>query len=325
MNRLAELYVERDRIIEEIRHRNYTAIKSNIRPYQESFASKEFLDLMGDLPKRLNAVLAEIYELEKARKGPDHFTKENVFVWGGPTPSWGGSMAKDASIKAKEYFGFDNVMYVYGDHSDEMLAIHRDCGKVICHLGSNCRTAGAQTMSDVDEAKHLSEMSLKYPNIIGGVVDDMIGNCGPKYSRKIYMEMHDALKSANPNLELYGVVYTHELDGNPMSKRLVDCIDHVILWTWDKNHLMDLDVNIEKCLRLFPGKPIMMGVFMFDYGLTCLPNDVPSIQYQLEKARKYLQEGKIQDIVILGDREIHKCPEVAVCIRDFFKNEFLKG
>ena len=179
-------------------------------------------------------------------------------------------------------------------------------------------------MSDVEEATHLSEMSLKYPNIIGGVVDDMIGNCGTKYSKKIYMEMHDALKSANPNLELYGVVYTHELD-KPMAKRLVDCIDHVILWTWDKDQLMDLDVNIERCLRLFPGKPIMMGVFMFDYGLTCLPSDVPSIRYQLEKSRKYLQEGKIQDIVILGDREIHKCPEVAVFIRDFFQQEFQKA
>lgn len=79
-------------------------------------------------------------------------------------------MAKDAGIKAKEYCGADNVMYVYGPLNDEMLSIHKDCKKVICHLGRNCRTGGAAMASDAEEAETLSRMSLKYSNVVGGVI-----------------------------------------------------------------------------------------------------------------------------------------------------------
>jgi hypothetical protein len=151
----------------------------------------------------------------------------------------------------------------------------------------------------------------------------MLGNCGPRYSRKTYMEMHKALKAHNPKLESYSVVYIHELD-LPMLKffREVEIPDRIILWTWDKNDLPALEMNVEKVRYLFPGRKIMMGVFMFDYGLTVLPNDLPSIAFQLEMSRRLLRQNKIHDIVILGDREINKCPAVAKYIREFFEKEF---
>ena len=66
----------------------------------------------------------------------------------------------------------------------------------------------------------------------------------------------------------------------------------------------------------------MMGVFMFDYGLTIMPNQPDAMIYQLTKAKKFLREGKIDDVVILGDREIEKCPSAAVAIKEFFAKEF---
>ena len=322
MKTLNELYRQKEQCVKNIRaYRVYGDSKGIKEPYQEKFASPEYIALMKDLFAEYDAVMAEIFKLQLSLKGRDHFGKDNVWVWGGPTPSWGGSMAKDASIKAANYFGFDNVMYVYGPLNEETMEIHKNCGKVICHLGQNCRTQGAQALGDIEEAELLSKLSVKYPNVRGGVVDDMIGNSWGKYNHNIYKGMHDALKKHNPEMELYGVVYTHELD-MPQARFLSDCIDRVILWTWDSDELAKLEMNVEKCRTVFPGKKIMMGVFMFDYGLKIMPNTPASMLYQLTKAKKFLQEGKIDDVVILGDREIEKCPEAAVTIKDFFAKEF---
>lgn len=301
------------------------ATRKKIRPFEDKFASPEYLELVRKTNDETEAMLKSYYEHDLNLHGPDHFSKENVYIWGGPTPSWGGSMAKDASIKAKEYFGADNVMYVYGPINDEMLTIHQGCRKVICHLGRNCRTEGAAMRSDAEEAEILGRMSLKYPNIVGGVVDDMIGNYGTNYSRREYQAIYDGLHKHNPDLELYGVVYSRELDRVSVIQELSGCIDHVILWFWKKTALTELDLAVEKCRSLFPGKPIMLGIFMFDYGQSCLPNTPETMRYHLEKARRLLAAGKIQDMVILGDREIEKCPEAAVCIRDFLGKEFAYG
>lgn len=320
-NEMERLLAERDALAAEIAGLVKIAGEHGIAPYNTKFAQPEYLELVKTPVGRLNDVLAEIFRHELEQNGPAHFSKENVWVWGGPTPSWGGSMAKDTSLKAAAYFGFENVMYVYGALTRETVGLHRNCGKLICHLGANCRTDGAQVGSDLEEAENLSRLSLEFPNVRGGVLDDMLGNYGTNYSRKDYAAIHEALKKHNPALELYCVVYTHELD-SPEAGLLADCIDRVILWTWCRQNLAELDLNVEKCRARFPGKPIMMGVFMFDYGLTALPNDVPTLSFQLSRARKYLSEGKIQDIVILGDREIEKCPAAAKFIRNFFQQEF---
>jgi len=317
---------EKIRLIEVFSKIRTLAEEKKIYPFEDKFATPEYLEMAGKANRESETLLKTWFDADLNRKGPEHFSKENVFVWGGPTPSWGGSMAKDASLKAKEYFDLDNVMYVYGPLNDEMLSLHKGCRKVICHLGRNCRTAGAAMDSDVEEAETLSRMSLTYPNIVGGVVDDMSGNYGKNYSRREYMAIHDALHKHNPSLELYGVVYAHELE---LMKKEVEavsgCIDHVILWFWKKTDLMEYDLALERCRALFPGKPIMLGIFMFDYALSCLPNSAETMYYHLEKARRSLAEGKVQDMVILGDREIEKCPEAADFIRKYLKEEFSRS
>ena len=322
MNEFAELFEKRAALRKEFTRIAEESEKLKIRPYQDKFASPEYLSMIEKTTAESETMLKRFYDLDLALKGPEHFSRENVFVWGGPTPSWGGSMDKDAGIKAKEFFGVDNVMYVYGPLNREMLDLHRCCKKVICHLGRNCRTEGAAAASDAEEAENLSRLSLEYPNIVGGVVDDMTGNYGVNYSLREYKAIHASLHKHNPDLKLYGVVYSWELDMTRELKAVSPCIDHVILWFWWKTDLMELDLALEKCRAVFPGKPIMLGIFMFDYGAACLPNSAETMRYHLEKARRHLAAGKIRDIVILGDREIEKCPEAAAYIKRFLKSEF---
>ena len=275
-----ELKKKLEKIFSEIQDE---ATKKKIYPYNDKFASPEYLGLVKETNDESEAMLKNYFEQDLKRKGPEHFSRENVFVWGGPTRQWGGSMEKDTSIKAKEFFGLDNVMYVYGPLNKEMLELHQGCKKLICHLGRNCRTEGAAMKSDVEEAEFLSKMSLEYPNIIGGVMDDMIQNLGENYSHKEYRAIHEALHKHNPALELYGVAYSWELEKMPETVKTVsDCIDHVILWFWSKLDLMEFDAALEKCRLLFPGKPVMLGIFMYDYGIARLPNSPETMKYHFE-------------------------------------------
>ena len=75
---------------------------------------------------------------------------------------------------------------------------------------------------------------------------------------------------------------------------------------------------IEKCLVRFPGKKIMLGIFMQDINLSDLGYSNELMLRYLNKIEKAYRNGKILSMVILGDREIAKFPELAQTIRQFF-------
>ena len=110
-------------------------------------------EILADLPKM---------DTSKFRKLDD----SNLWVWGGPTPYWGGSMADDTLVRGAKYFDAKNAVYVYGPTNDKMMQLHSGFKRILCQVNSQCRTPGAQgTMNDESNAEALSRLSLKYPNI----------------------------------------------------------------------------------------------------------------------------------------------------------------
>ncbi len=69
---------------------------------------------------------------------------------------------------------------------------------------------------------------------------------------------------------------------------------------WQSKDLYDLDQHVERCLRLFPEKPVCLGLYLHGYGdqNTTLPMD--RVRFQFKGAKRYLEEGKIEGIQILG-------------------------
>jgi len=316
MNKIAELNAEKEKLTAEILQKN---IKGGVK-HDGGYPSKEFTKLISPVSKKLDKCLVDMIT-ELAKGGPAKFSRENVWLWGGPTPYWGGIMDKDTSVKGAKYFGLDNVVYVYGAINEETMALHKKCKKLLCQLTQISRSPGAQCESNVENAEKLSRLSRKYPNIKGGIIDDLIGNYGYNISRAEVKNTYAALKKHNPALKLYSVVYAHELDLDTI-KILAPYIDCVNLWIWRKYELPDLDLIVEKCRAAFPGKEIMMGVFMHDYGASDLGMPPKLLEFQLQKARQYLAEGKIHDLVILGDREIAKWPDAARTIKKFLNLQF---
>jgi hypothetical protein len=86
-----------------------------------------------------------------------------------------------------------------------------------------------------------------------------------------------------------------------------------------------MDEDIAKARASFPGKPIYMGVFINDYGDSCeIPKVMPRELHekQLDNGRRYIAENLIQGMIILGDREIKKHPELSAFTRSWLQKHF---
>jgi len=264
-----------------------------------------------------DAVLEELAARPSFPAAPP-IPEEKLWMWGGPTPEWGGSLQPDTLVKTAKWYNIPNGIYVYGATSEEMIALHEPLKKLLCMVTTTCRAPGQQPESDAECAEKLSRLSLKYPNITGGMMDDMTSgkkNIPPEKIEQV-ATVSAALKKHNPALKLYGTVYHNELETKDFSV-LLPHLDGIALWFWCQEMLLDLERYAELACRQFPGKDILLGVFLHDYG-TADAGTLPELLiHQLKGAQALLAAGKIGGVIILGDREILKWPEQAAAVRGF--------
>ena len=292
----------------------------------------------SELDKILLEYLAKIPKVPAGKMAK--LTGDNTWVWGGPTPYWGGTMADDTLVRGADYFNADNVVYVYGPTDDKMMTMHSKYKRMLCQVNSQCRTPGAQNnftgatgktaenlrtpgeknFADAENAEYLSKLSLQYPNIAGAMCDDV-----STYFEKIVLPepfeaRYKALKKFNDKLRMYGVIYVHEL-GTKDYSLIQPYMDVVNLWFWNKDEILEYDENIELCRKNFPGKPILQGIFLHEYGRADSGNVPELLVYQLDKAREYIAKGIVEGVVLLGDREIKKWPDVAATLKNYLENQ----
>ncbi|MBQ7404274.1 MAG: hypothetical protein IJW05_12655 [Lentisphaeria bacterium] len=313
LQKTKELGMKAEKIAAEIRK-----LEKNGKPVPQK--KREALQRAHD--QLMRSISASFRTMD--RKGPSHFSKDNTWIWGGPTPFWGGSMDPDCALRGAEYFDLDNIVYMYGPTDEETIKLHQPAKKLICQLSEINRSPGVVCGSDAENAELLSKLSLKYPNIKGGMIDDLIGNYGRNLSLKEVKVIYENLKKHNKDLQLYNVVYTHELN-SPFIPLIEPYTDAVNLWVGLNYQLTTLDLDIEKCRAAFPGKKIMLGIFIYDYFASANPNSLEFLEIELKRAKKYLAEGKIHDLILMGDREVKKCPAECQFVKDFLQSEFRKG
>ena len=267
----------------------------------------------------VDEILADMPEMDTSK-----FVKlgeDNLWLWGGPTPFWGGSMADDTLIRGAKYFGAKNAVYVYGPTDEKMMRLHSGFNRLLCQVNSQCRTPGAQgTMSDEANAEELSRLSLRFPNIVGAMCDDMTTYFRRKVLPEAFEARSKALKKYNDKLKMYGVIYVHEL-GQKDFTLILPYLDTVNLWFWYMDEILDYDRNILLCQERFPGKPIIQGIFLHDYGLSDAGTLPKLLVYQLDKAREYMTRGIVEGVILLGDREIEKWPESSAAVRNYLLNQ----
>lgn len=283
----------------------------------------EWVGMIREENDALDEVLLEILatQIRPAPADMVKITPDKLWVWGGPTPSWGGTMADDTLVRGADYFGAENVVYVYGPTNEKMMALHSKYTRMLCQVNSLCRTKGAQgELTEEENAEYLSELSLKYPNITGAMCDDVTVYFEDVVPAEGFIARYNALKKHNPALKMYGTVYSGECASKDMSL-IEPYLDVITFWFWNKDSILEFDEEIAKCRETFPGKSILMGLFIHDYGRSDVENPIELLAYQLDKTREYMAKGIVEGVVILGDREIKKWPVTSKAVRDYLENQ----
>jgi len=210
---------------------------------------------------------------------------------------------------AASYLGTPNVIFKNSMHdkntlTDEYIEPIASSDKIICSLPF---TALAET------AKRVSALSLKHTNITGAIIDDFLEfhsaqkTIPPDTTRAVY----EALRSENQSLRLYVVRYTWQ-DHTELLPHL-PYFDVINLWVWVAN-LYDWQVKmnefeIDKLKRL-TGKPVVLGLFVHDYGRTDGPVPMDILELQFKTAVRLTDSGVIEGFFVLQsgwfDKEDHR-------------------
>ena len=144
----------------------------------------------------------------------------------------------------------------------------------------------------VARAKRLAD---RYPQIEGVLLDDMssVGidrGFKPEHIRRI----RDGLSGEYARIKVWGVVYTINLDREGIGDYVRE-LDVILLAEWHAKNVVHIEENVARCTRLFPNKPIVLGLYLFDYGAgRRMPRDV--LKQQCEAALKLAHAGRIRGI-----------------------------
>lgn len=226
------------------------------------------------------------------------------------TPPFDGTSSCSLETGAR-YLGTPNVVFMNSNHNrntltPEYLDRLAPCKQVIC---------GLQHGKYQDTAKTVSALSKKYKNIVGGLIDDFMDFHGPSKSITVAetKAIYEALKSENPALRLYVVRYTWQ-DQKDLLPYL-PYLDVINLWVWKAEPepwQTTLEPEIDH-IRKITGKPILLGLFMHDYGKSGKAVPMNILEMQFRKATDFVRCGKTEGFIVLQngwfDHETHR-PQV---------------
>jgi hypothetical protein len=103
-----------------------------------------------------------------------------------------------------------------------------------------------------------------------------------------------APKCRGNKLDLSLVWYTHQI--HPSIKRHIDAVDVVYFWTWNANHLVDLEENFKAFRNICPDVRVRLGIYMWNFDDK---KEIPPelMKHQLDCARRWLISGEVEGLI----------------------------
>lgn len=167
------------------------------------------------------------------------------------------------------------------------------------------------------EAEKVAQLSVRFANLTGAFHDDVMGlMTRHDMTANQFADMKRAMAAINPDLKLWTVVYTHELDKVDFWKSLSPHIDIVNLWIWESKNLVHMPQEVQRCRELFPEQPIVMGMYLRDYEIST-PVPVERVKHQAQMVADGIDRGELAGYSILGTILFEGQREQADALRDF--------
>ncbi len=143
-------------------------------------------------------------------------------------------------------------------------------------------------------------------NITGGIVDDFFS---PKRMQRFTPEVLKKIKAKlNANgLDFWCVLYNNQLDFN--LEQYMECFDGITFWVWGADKLDGVEEYLKKLFTIAQGKPVMLGIYLWDYlDEGTKPMDPVLFEKQLKRYFGLLENSKIEGVIFcsntVGDADI---------------------
>ena len=203
---------------------------------------------------------------------------------------------------AAAYMGLHNVMMVrYGDEPAPPFEPYARpfCGlkRLVWSVVGDASTTSNNAASDADTVLPLA---ARMPNMTGVIMDDFFRRDAANPARlslSQLADLHGRLRSAPRPLDLYAVLYKHEMD-LPIQPFL-EHIDAITYWTWRANELPGLESDFARFEAFVPRHRKLLGLYMWDYGES-RPMPAETMRDQCELGLQWLRSGRVEGLVFLA-------------------------
>jgi hypothetical protein len=125
------------------------------------------------------------------------------------------------------------------------------------------------------------------------------GEADPAFSVEAIRELRHRLVVDGRRLDLWVVLYAHELGWETVLRPHLELCDVVTLWTWNAAEFMNLEQNFERFEQVVGAKRKVLGVYLWDYGAK-QPMPPAATEHQCRLGLRWLQEGRIEGLIFLA-------------------------
>ena len=151
-----------------------------------------------------------------------------------------------------------------------------------------------------DDLEEVLRQAEKYPNVVGGVLDDLFrpatkdARLSPEDLRHIAERLHNAPRKLSLWLVYYAALF--DIDYAPW----LEAVDGITFWSWDSKQLMQAESNLNRIVSMTPGKEHYAGCYLYSYG-DFRPLTLEEMKFQMELYYRFLKAGKIKGVIVCSN------------------------
>ncbi|MFA5192947.1 MAG: hypothetical protein WC740_19735 [Verrucomicrobiia bacterium] len=161
---------------------------------------------------------------------------------------------------------------------------------------------GSGGFHKAEETAEVLAMAKRVPNFRGVMLDDFFtGKAEGARAQWTVEELADVrrkLDQTGKKLDIFATFYVKHFE-LPL-KDYLDLIDVLTLWNMASDGIRNVEDNLQKVERLYPHKRKMLGCYLVDYPeKQGVPVDL--MKHQCEVGLRWLQQGRIEGIIFMGN------------------------
>ncbi len=234
--------------------------------------------------------------------------RDLMWAWGNPEMTEEGvhevtTFAQASPSERADILGVPNVilagMGLPGDdtEAEDLTKQVAHCPHLIWEISTDSGTTGPPFIYRKTIAR-IRNLGMRYPQIEGILLDDMTSvGIDHGFKPEHIREVRRLLGPQNEQIKVWGVVYTMNLNREGIEDYIRE-LDTINLWTWHAKDIPEIENNLEFLESRFPEKPIVLGLYLYDYGDNRRMT-LDLLERQCETALALARDGRIQGIVFL--------------------------